>query len=83
LTYEAFLPYGKVVQAFSAPTVAPRGIAKTTNNQGTAAKYHQMAKVENNYGAQEHRTIVSTMRAEPKIKTGDSWDITVLEKSVG
>jgi allantoicase len=83
LTYEAFLPYGRVAQAYSTPTAAPRGIVKTTANQGTAAKYHKMALVEDDYkqdGSEDHRTIISVMTAQPKIQTGSVWDVTVLEK---
>lgn len=81
LTFEAFLPYGRVAQAFSAPTAAPRGIIKTTANQGTAAKYHKMALVEDNHNDDEqHRTLISTMKAQPKTAYGSVWDVSVLEK---
>lgn len=83
LTYEAFLPFGRVAQAYSVPTAAPRGVPKTTANQGTAAKYHKMALVEDDYkkdGSENHRTLISVMTAQPKMQTGSTWDVTLLEK---
>lgn len=85
LTYEAFLPFGKVLQAFSAPTAAPRGLIKTTANQGTAAKYHKMARLEDDYkedGSEGHRTVISPMRCEAKTTTGSVWDVKQLERYV-
>lgn len=49
LTVEAFKPYGDVIQGFSLPTSAPKGIDATIANQGTAFKFHRMAKVEETY----------------------------------
>ncbi|RXK38566.1 allantoicase [Tremella mesenterica] len=43
LTVEAFKPYGAVLQGFSLPTSAPKGINVTIGNQGTASKCHRMA----------------------------------------
>ena len=83
LTYEAFLPYGRVAQAYSVPTAAPRGVPKTPANQGTACKYHKMALVEDDYkkdGSENHRTIISVMTAQPKVQTGSVWDVVQLEK---
>lgn len=79
LTYEAFLPFGRVIQAFSVPTAAPRGIAKTTANQGTAGKYHKMARVEDSLG-EAGRTSVGVIRAQPRVQTGSEVGITVLER---
>ncbi|KAJ9095246.1 hypothetical protein QFC21_005612 [Naganishia friedmannii] len=81
LTYEAFLPYGRVIQAFSGPTAAPRGIAKTTANQGTACKYHKMALLEDKFGAnKDKKTSVGVIRSQPRVSTGSEVDITVLER---
>jgi allantoicase len=84
LTYEAFLPFGQVAQAYSTPTAAPRGVVKTTANQGTAAKYHKMAVLEDNYavdGSENHRSLISVMTTQPKMQSGSSWDITATERS--
>lgn len=81
LTYEAFLPYGRVIQAFSGPTAAPRGIAKTTANQGTACKYHKMALVDDLFPEGEgKKTSVGVIRAQARVKTGSEVDIVVLER---
>jgi allantoicase len=81
LTYEAFLPYGRVIQAFSGPTAAPRGIAKTTANQGTAAKYHKMALVDDLFAEGERKkTSIGVIRAQARVKTGSEVDIVVLER---
>lgn len=80
LTYEAFLPYGRVIQAFSGPTAAPRGIAKTTANQGTAAKYHKMALVDDLFGKEAKKTSIGVIRAQARVRTGSEVDITVLER---
>lgn len=80
LTYEAFLPFGRVIQAFSGPTAAPRGIAKTTANQGTAAKYHKMALVEDSFGKGAKKTSIGVIRAQARVHTGTAVDITVLER---
>lgn len=46
LTVEAFKPFGSVIQGFSLPTSAPKGIEVSVANQGTAAKFHRMALVD-------------------------------------
>lgn len=51
LTYDAFRPYGQVIQGFRSPEAAPKGINGTPANQGTACKYHRLAKVEESYPA--------------------------------
>lgn len=81
LTYEAFLPYGRVIQAFSGPTAAPRGIAKTPANQGTACKYHKMALLEDKFEQKEDKkTTIGVIRSQPRVTTGSEVDITVLER---
>lgn len=81
LTYEAFLPYGRVIQAFSGPTAAPRGIAKTTANQGTACKYHKMALLEDGFAEKkDKKTSIGVIRSQPRVSTGSEVDITVLER---
>ncbi len=49
LTVEAFKPYGDVIQGFSLPTSAPKGIDATMANQNTAFKFHRLAKVAETY----------------------------------
>ncbi len=81
LTYEAFAPYGKVIQAYSVSTAAPKGVRKGEANQGTACKYHKMAPIEHRY-PQGTRTMtgISVVRAEAQIQTGTTFDVRVLEK---
>ncbi|WWC70605.1 allantoicase [Kwoniella pini CBS 10737] len=49
LTYEAFKPYGQVIQGWSYPSSAPKGVAVTTANQGTATKFHRVGKIKESY----------------------------------
>ncbi|WVR06223.1 allantoicase [Kwoniella sp. DSM 27419] len=49
LTYEAFKPYGQVIQGYSFASSAPKGIPTTTANQGTAAKFHRLGRVYSDY----------------------------------
>ncbi|MDN8923956.1 ureidoglycolate lyase, partial [Staphylococcus aureus] len=49
LTYEAFAPYGQVIQAWDKNTSAPKGIQVNIANQGTAFKFNRLAKVEETY----------------------------------
>ncbi|OCF43935.1 allantoicase [Kwoniella heveanensis CBS 569] len=51
LTYEAFKPYGQVIQGYSFSSSAPKGIPTTTANQGTASKFHRLGKIEADYPA--------------------------------
>ncbi|WVF69308.1 allantoicase [Kwoniella sp. CBS 6097] len=53
LTYEAFKPYGQVIQGFSFSSSAPKGIPTTTANQGTASKFHRLGKIAADYPAGE------------------------------
>ncbi len=80
LTYEAFLPYGQVAQAYSVPTAAPKGIRKSEVNQGTACKYHKMVDIVNSYPAGRGKTGLSVGRAGPQIGTGQTVDVRVLER---
>ncbi|WRT67625.1 allantoicase [Kwoniella shivajii] len=49
LTVEAFKSFGQVIQGFSLPTSAPKGIPVTMANQGTAFKFHRMGKINESY----------------------------------
>jgi allantoicase len=51
VTVESFKPYGDVIQGFDLDTSAPKGIDVSIANQGTAFKFHRMAKVEETYPA--------------------------------
>ncbi len=80
LTYETFLPYGNVIQGYSTPTAAPKGIAKTPANQGTAAKYHRMAPLFDDYPKGQSKTSIRTVRAGAQAKTNSAFDIKILER---
>lgn len=79
LTYEAFAPYGSVIQGYSSSTAVPRGLAKTEANQGTACKVHKMSPISHDYGKDGLSTI-SVVRAQPQVQTGTVIDVKVLEK---
>jgi allantoicase len=49
LTPETFKPFGDVIQGFSFQSSAPKGTDVTIANQGTAFKFHRLAKVEQTY----------------------------------
>lgn len=82
LTPEAFAPYGHVVQAYTTPIAAPRGVKVTSVNQGSAMKYHALAPVKSSYpedaGAQ---TALSMFRSKAiDAKLGEVFDVKLLER---
>jgi allantoicase len=82
LTPEAFAPYGDVVQAYTTPIAAPRGVKVTSVNQGSAMKYHALATVKSSYpedaGA---RTTLSMFRSQAiDAKPGEEFDVKLLER---
>ena len=82
LTPEAFAPYGHVVQAYTTPTAAPRGVKVTPVNQGTAMKYHALAPVKSSYpeGAGA-KTALSMFRCKvTDAKVGELFDVKLLER---
>ena len=84
-TYEAFKPYGQVIQGYSLPTSSPKGIDATTANQGTAAKFHRMARVEETYPAgllKRGGLHVSVTRSPSRldISQGAVFPVTMLER---
>ena len=86
LTYEAFKPYGQVIQGYSFPSSAPKGTDVSIANQGTAAKFHRLAHVKQTYpeGMLKRGGLhISTIRAfgpQHETKDGITIDITVLER---
>jgi len=82
LTPEAFAPYGQVVQAYTTPIAAPRGVKVTPANQGSAMKYHALAPVKSSYpkdaGA---KTALSMFRSKTIGATvGEIFGIRLLER---
>jgi len=82
LTPEAFAPYGNVVQAYTTPIAAPRGVKVTSANQGSAIKYHALAPVKSSYpedvGA---KTALSMFRSKAiDAKLGDVFEVKLLER---
>jgi len=82
LTPEAFAPYGNVVQAYTTPTAAPRGVKVTSANQGSAMKYHALAPVKSSYpedaGA---KTALSMFRSKAiDAKVGEVFVVKLLER---
>lgn len=82
LTPEAFAPYGHVVQAYTTPNAAPRGIKVTSANQGSAMKYHALAPVKSSYPLDtEAKTALSMYRSKPiDAKVGEMFDVKLLER---
>ena len=82
LTPEAFAAYGHVVQAYTTPNAAPRGVKVTTANQGSAMKYHALAPVKSSYpSGTEAKTVLSMFRCKPiDAKIGEVFDVKLLER---
>lgn len=85
LTPEAFKPYGQVVQGFSLPTSAPKGIHVNIANQGTAFKFHRLAKPAESYAPgllQKGGIHVGAVKASSKmdIKNGKRIKVELLER---
>ncbi|TXT13405.1 hypothetical protein VHUM_00772 [Vanrija humicola] len=75
LTYEAFAPYGQVIQAWDRDTSAPKGIQVNIANQGTAFKFNRLAKVE-------ETVALACMRAGPQydVRNGATIPVVKLER---
>ena len=82
LTPEAFAPYGHVVQAYTTPNAAPRGVKVTPANQGSAMKYHALAPVKSSYPLDvEAKTALSMYRCKPiDAEVGEMFDVKLLER---
>jgi allantoicase len=82
LTPEAFGLYGHVVQAYTTPNAAPRGIKVTPANQGSAMKYHALAPVKSSYPDDMGcKTALSMYRCKPiSAKVGEMFDVKLLER---
>lgn len=69
LTREAFAPFGDVIQAWSNPLSAPKGIRVTSANQGTAHKFHSLSRVVSSFpeheATQTGPPLVSVFRSTP------------------
>lgn len=82
LTPEAFAPYGDVIQAWELPSSAPRGTRVSKANQGTADKFHNLAKVEHTYAPEQLKrggVALACMRAGPQFDVRNGADIPVLK----
>ncbi|ORY21974.1 galactose-binding domain-like protein [Naematelia encephala] len=85
LTYEAFKPYGQVIQGFSLASSAPKGIHVNVANQGTAFKFHRLAKIEETYpqGSLKKGGLgIGLARAQPhfEISAGRQIPLNMLER---
>jgi allantoicase len=82
LTAEAFAPFGQVVQAYSDPNGAPRGVKVTIANQGTASKFHKLSLPTSSYPEGNDATLgLSVFRCGPiEAKAGEKWEIKRLER---
>ncbi|KAL1408127.1 Allantoicase [Vanrija albida] len=85
LTYEAFAPYGQVIQGWSSDTSAPKGIPVIVANQGTAFKFNRLAKVEETYpeGVLKRGGVaLACMRAGPQydVRNGATIPVVKLER---
>ncbi|KAK6908360.1 allantoicase [Kwoniella mangroviensis CBS 8507] len=85
LTYEAFEPYGQVIQGYSFPSSAPKGINVTVANQGTAAKFHRLGKIEETYPegvGKPGGSFVGCVKAQSRleVRNGAKMKVELLER---
>ena len=84
LTPEAFAPFGHVIQAYSNPHSAPRGVRITPANQGSAMKFHKLAPVESSYppklGAGTAFSVYRCKPLEDNPFGEDGWEVRRLER---
>ncbi|WWC88844.1 allantoicase [Kwoniella dendrophila CBS 6074] len=85
LTYEAFKPYGQVIQGYSFSTSAPKGISTTSANQGTATKFHRLGKIKETYPdgvGKSGGVAIGTVKASNRldIKDGKKIKVELLER---
>lgn len=77
LTFEAFKPFGQVIQGWELATSAPKGVSFNRANQDTAAKFHRLTQVS------PAATALGCLRApaEHDVRTGATINIKSLQKS--
>jgi allantoicase len=86
LTPEAFKPYGQVIQGHSPAFGAPKGVAVTSANQGTAYKFHRLSNVAETYpeGLLKkgglHASVIRAFGPQHETEQGVTIDIVVLER---
>lgn len=84
LTSEAFAKFGNVIQAWADPTAAPKGVRVTSANQGTAHKFHRLARVQSSYPEAEIAfaiPAISVFRSTPVgARPGAEWSVKLLER---
>ncbi|WVQ80557.1 allantoicase [Cryptococcus sp. DSM 104549] len=80
LTPESFSAFGQVIQGFSLPTSAPKGVHVNVANQGTAAKFHRLGRVSETYAPgllQKGGVHVGAVKAQSKLEVKDGAQIKV------
>nr|ODN79211.1 allantoicase [Cryptococcus depauperatus CBS 7841] len=73
LTPETFKEYGQVIQGFSLPTSAPKGVHVNIANQGTAFKFHRLAFISESYPQgmlQKGGLHIGSVKAKSKLQAG-------------
>ncbi|GLB37590.1 putative ureidoglycolate lyase [Lyophyllum shimeji] len=83
LTPEAFAPFGKVIQAYSDPTTAPKGTKITSANAGSAMKFHKLSLLQASYPDELGATAgISVYRCQPNqdVRAGGFLEVKVLER---
>ncbi|KAK7053451.1 Allantoicase [Paramarasmius palmivorus] len=66
LTPEAFLPFGRVIQAYDDHAAVPKGTKITPANGGTASKFHKLALLASSYPPEAGATCgLSVYRCQP------------------
>ena len=86
LTAEAFMPFGKVVQAYTDVNAVPnpRHTRITGANQDTATKFHKLALLESSYPEHVRASAtpgLSVYRCRPiDVPPGGEWEVKLLER---
>ncbi|KAJ7497479.1 allantoicase [Mycena latifolia] len=83
LTPEAFVPFGKVIQAYEDHNAAPKGTKITPANQGSASKFHKLSLLASSYPSEAGATAgLSVYRCQPLegIATDGTAELKVMER---
>jgi len=81
LTVEAFKPYGHVIQGYSLPSSAPKGIDVTVVNQGTASKFHRLGQVKETYAQgllKRGGLYIACTRSEKRLDVKDGAEVPLM-----
>lgn len=82
LSQDAYAPYGDVIQAYVPTSSAPASVRVTSANQGSAYKFHRLARIVSSYPSTASAVpAISVFRSTPVGATpGQDWPVKILER---